>query len=65
MNLCIPIGNKIEMTKCNSMEMYIKDYNETLAGDIIDFNIKGITNRDVYYCNLVFTKNSMKSAKKA
>ena len=65
MNLCIPISNKIEMTKCNSIQMYCKDYNETLAGDIIGFNIKGIKIRDIYYYNLVFTENSMKSAKKA
>ena len=64
-NLCIPIGNKIEVRKCNSIKMHFKDYNETLAGDIISFNIKGITYRDVYFFNLVFTENSMKSVKNA
>ena len=62
-NLSIPIGNKIEVVKCNSIEMHCKDYNETLAGDIVGVNVKGISIRHVYSCNLVFTENSMKFVK--
>ena len=64
-NLCIPTGNKIEVRKCKSIEMHNYDYNETLAGDIIGFNVKGFSVRDVYSCNSVFTENSMKSVKNA
>ena len=41
-NLSITLGNKIEVMKCNSIEMYCKDYTETLVGDIVCVNIKGL-----------------------
>jgi elongation factor 1-alpha len=64
-NLSFPIDDKITVLSCKSIEMHCKDYTEALAGDIIGFNVKGLTIHQAYSCDLVFNENSMQSIKNA
>ena len=63
--LCIPIDDEIIFLRCTSIEMYYKNYTESLAGDIVGFNLSLLMRVEASSCNLVFTENSMKYLKKA
>ena len=64
--LCFPFENK-EIKECISIEMHNIPVNEAVAGDIIGFNIKGISINFIRHniTNLVFEDNVMNYLKKA
>jgi len=60
-DLCIPLNDKITKSKCYSILIHDNKYDEAFAGDIIDFNIKGIKENDV--CYFKFNENTMTNIK--
>ena len=64
--LCFPFENK-EIKECKSIEIHNIPVYEAIAGDIIGFNIKGISIEFIRYniINLVFEDNEMNYLKKA
>ena len=62
MELCIPtVINKINdifKIECNTIGMYNNQIKEAISGDIIGFNVKGITKPQGKLSKLVFTINS-------
>ena len=58
MQLTIALSNKIiEKRECKSIEIFCKDVNEAIAGDLIGFNVRNIRYYEGRLCHLVFIEN--------
>ena len=58
MQLTIALSEKIiEKRECKSIEIFCKDVNEAIAGDLIGFNVRNIRYHEGRLCHLVFEEN--------
>ena len=62
---CIPDFHKNHKQKCQSIEIHNNQIDEAIAGDIIGFNIKGVSKYVARKCRLVFTENEKNNLKNA
>ena len=60
MTLCFPTGSKNPIvSQCDTIEINYQRVDEGIAGDFVNFKVKGVTVRELRFCNLIFEHNSM------